>query len=62
MPPTSSAPAPLSTRSSRLGLGLDLNPVNEVSASADSQLDPFSIWASNPDTPYSGWKKDIKDD
>jgi len=51
----------LSARS-RLGLGLDLNPVSEAGAT-ESPLDPFSIWASSDSvSPYAGWNKDIKED
>lgn len=63
--PCSVASGSLSARS-RLGLGLDLNPINDASGmnNTDSPLDPFNIWASSTDpvSPYAGWNKDIKEE
>jgi len=62
LPPTSSGNT---TARSRLGLDLDLKPVNEGGLSdPDSPLDAFSIWASNvdPASPYEGWNQDIKEE
>lgn len=63
--PCSVSSGSLSARS-RLGLGLDLNPINDASGmnNTDSPLDPFNIWASSTDpvSPYAGWNKDIKEE